>query len=78
RVSQLDDASFLRVAFGGEQHTLGLLDYSPLLREVHAVICSTLAAPLPATSGTAPAETPGTPAPEPDAPQPPPEIDRAY
>lgn len=47
RVSLLDDASLLRFIFSGEHYTLGLLEYSEDLRQVHAVIMDELANPSP-------------------------------
>ncbi len=44
RASMLDDASLLRFLFSGEHHTLGLIQYSDALFEVHRVICEELEA----------------------------------
>ena len=42
RASMLDDASLLRFLFSGEHHTLGLIQYSPVLFQVHQTICEEL------------------------------------
>ena len=47
RASMLDDASLLRFLFSGEHHTLGLVQYSPVLFEVHQTICEELEAARP-------------------------------
>lgn len=44
RASMLDDASLLRFLFSGEHHTLGLIQYSPVLFQVHQTICEELEA----------------------------------